>query len=136
MNKTKSYNSPLLDQMFDEISEKDLKKTERRMKLAVKIADAMRANGYSKTQLAKVMNQHASVITKWLSGTHNFTIDTLFELEGALNLKLISVDDDTADVRNKIIYQTVVLKQTTPFIEDFSLINFSPNGLSFSYTVN
>lgn len=136
MNKAKSYNSPLLDHMFDEIPEKEFKKTERRMKLAIKIADAMKVNGYSKVKFAGLMNQHPSVITKWLSGTHNFTIDTLFDLEQTLNIKLVSVGEDIVVDKNKTVYQTIFVQQTTPFVEDFSMMNFSPQGSPIKYIIN
>ncbi|MBK9336732.1 MAG: helix-turn-helix transcriptional regulator [Lewinellaceae bacterium] len=55
----------------------NLARTENRMLLSVKIQDAMTAKGIGKKQLAEMMGQSPSVITKWLSGGHNFTVDTL-----------------------------------------------------------
>jgi transcriptional regulator with XRE-family HTH domain len=62
------------------------------MLIAAKIADAMAAKGWNKTLLMKAMGKtNPSEITRWLSGTHNFTTDTLIDLQRALNIKLLDV---------------------------------------------
>ena len=91
-NKPELYNSDIIDEMFDEISAEELEKTEKKMKLAVKIANAIKANGWKKSEFAKIINQKPSVVSKWLSGTHNFTIDTLIDLENVLNIKILNVN--------------------------------------------
>lgn len=63
-----------------------------RMKLAAKIDDARRKRNLSKAQFAEVMNKRPSEITKWLSGTHNFTTDTLFEIQHSLDIELLDID--------------------------------------------
>ena len=60
------------------------------MMIAVKIFDAMRAKGIGKKKLAEMIGVSPSVVTKWLSGESNFTIDTLTSLELALNIQLLN----------------------------------------------
>ena len=63
------------------------------MLLAAKIADAMKAKGWKNKDLLKAMGKNnPSEITKWLSGTHNFTVETLVELENVLNVKLLNLN--------------------------------------------
>ena len=69
------------------------KATESRMKLAAKIEDALKTNGLSKKQFAGILGKHPSEITKWLSGTHNFTVDTLIDISKVLGVELISIEE-------------------------------------------
>jgi ribosome-binding protein aMBF1 (putative translation factor) len=50
----------------------------------------MQRDGRNK-QLAEALEQNPSVITKWLSGTHNFTSDTLSDIEEVLGISLLVV---------------------------------------------
>lgn len=96
MNKTKNkakaqaYSSETIDRLYDEISPEEFAKTKSRMLLAARIYDAMQAKGWKKKELAAALNQQPSVITKWLSGTHNFTHDTLYDIGKVLGIKLIN----------------------------------------------
>lgn len=89
--KPEEYNSPLFDEIIDSISPKEQERTRQKMLLTAKIEDAMKAKGWSKYQLLQAMNQtDDSVAEKWFSGTHNFTFDTLFDLQEVLGIKLIN----------------------------------------------
>lgn len=78
----------LIRSLLDKINPADYKRTATRMRVAATIADQMEAHGLSKSALAKKMDVPPSVITKWLSGTHNFTIDTLSDISTILNLPI------------------------------------------------
>ena len=84
MNKPKKHKSLIIQKLQKNRSIAEFEKTKKRMLLAAKIADAMKAKGWNKGKLAEALDQHQSVITKWLSGTHNFTADTLFDIERVL----------------------------------------------------
>ena len=48
------------------------------------------------------MGKHSpSLVTKWLSGTHNFTVDTLIELEHVLEIDLFHLDP-IASIESKV----------------------------------
>lgn len=80
----------LLDELLDSITPLEQSKVDTRMLLAAKIADGMKAKGWkNKDLLNAVGKENPSIITKWLSGTHNFTTDTLVELEDALGINLL-----------------------------------------------
>jgi transcriptional regulator with XRE-family HTH domain len=93
MAKTKEYNSELIDTFFNEIERNSYEITKNRMLLALRIKDQIVKLGMSNTDLAKKLGKEKSVITKWLSGTHNFTSDTLFQIGTALNLDLVNLKD-------------------------------------------
>ena len=90
----------LLDELFEEIQgSRALKRTETRMLLAQKIDMGMKAKGWNKTRFAKEMGQKPSVITRWLSGTNNFTSDTLSDIEDVLGIRLLNSQlDSTASI--------------------------------------
>lgn len=80
----------LLDEILASITPLEQSKVDTKMLLAAKIADGMKAKGWkNKDLLEAVGKENPSVITKWLSGTHNFTSDTLVELEYALGIQLL-----------------------------------------------
>lgn len=89
-NKARKYISTILTELFQSTSPIELAKTESKMRLAVKIGDAIQEQGYSKTEFAQKLEKNNSEISKWLSGTHNFTHDTLILLEQELDLTLIN----------------------------------------------
>jgi transcriptional regulator with XRE-family HTH domain len=97
-NKAEIYNSPEMDEILNEISPAELKRTRNRMLLAAKIDDAIGSKGWKKTDFARKIGKNPSEITKWLSGTHNFTIDTLSDIEDLLGINLVNVAEKENEV--------------------------------------
>jgi transcriptional regulator with XRE-family HTH domain len=115
--KAEEYNSSLIDEIFESISPKEEKRIQSKMLLAAKIEDAMKAKGWNKTELLKATGQkNASVATKWFSGTHNFTHDTLFDIQEALGVNLLSINEATEEVVVK--YHVIV--QSLPTLHNRS----------------
>lgn len=84
----------LLDELLQEITPREQTRTRNRMMLAARIADALTAKGWNQRQLAEKLGKNSSEISKWLSGTHNFTTDTLSDLEEVLGVKLLCVKEE------------------------------------------
>lgn len=93
MSKAEIYHSSMLDELTESITPSESYKTRKRMLLATRIDDAIQAKGWKKKEFALALGKKPSEITKWLSGTHNFTIDTLFDIEELLGIELVSVID-------------------------------------------
>lgn len=90
-----TYNDEALNSLLSEITPEEQAKTDAKMLIAVKIADAMQAKGWNKTRLMKEIGKsNPSEITRWLSGTQNFTVDTLVDLERVLEIKLLQLTDE------------------------------------------
>ena len=68
------------------VSKKQEKFSEKKMALAAIMREELRRREISQSKFAKLMDRHRPEITKWLSGRHNFTLDTLFEIESKLNI--------------------------------------------------
>ena len=107
-NKPRTYKSPILSELIENISQEELEKTESKMRLAVKIADAIKAKGYGKTEFAKKIKKNNSEISKWLSGTHNFTHDTLILLQKELDVNLVNSEiNEKLEIKNiRIVAQS------------------------------
>lgn len=73
----------------------DYQKSRKMIYLSDKIEKAMYAKSLTKIEFSNLMKVQPSVITKWLSGKHNFTIDTLFRIEDVLNIQLIAINQTT-----------------------------------------
>src|SRR5581483_9490414 len=85
------YSSPLIQAMADAVTPQEQEQTDYKMKLATKIYMAMKAIGMTQTQFAESMGKPISLISRWMSGTHNFTIDTLIDIQRVLGISLLDV---------------------------------------------
>ena len=89
MNKAQSYNSPILTKLANNTPLKTVETINKQMALAVRIDDAIKAKGWSKKEFAQQMGKKPPEISRWLSGCHNFTTDTLWKIEDVLGIRLI-----------------------------------------------
>lgn len=106
---TTDHNTNLLDQLLDSITPAEQHRTDNRMLLAARIAEAMQEKNISQVQLAVMMGKNHSAITKWLSGTHNFTSDTLSDIESALGITLFQLVEMQPIINNDylLLFQKV-----------------------------
>lgn len=111
-NKAEQYNSQTIDEIFREISPDEIRRTGQRMLLAAKIDDGIKAKGWKKTDFAKEMKKSPSEISKWLSGTHNFTVDTLSDIECVLQIQLLNI------IKEEPIYKTYFISVQSEFKSD------------------
>lgn len=143
MKKTaEKYESELLSDLLSEISPQEQEKTDKRMLLALRIADGMKEKGWRKIDLAREMNQRPSVITKWLSGTHNFESDTLFDIERVLNIGLVTLNDSPKELVVRyygVVSEKAVTTECSPywgFLAGKSVIDFYQGSKSRHYAVS
>jgi len=139
MSNIKPYNSTAIDSILSEIDPKLEKRIEFRMKLAAKIDNARLKMGLSKKQLAQRFSKSPSEISKWLSGTHNFTTDTLFDIQQFLAVELINTEEDkpkeqilqfSIEVTQEELSRT--LKYGYPGLNDFSDLLFKTSAFDIS----
>jgi len=95
MKKAEVHHIDILEELLNEITPRERKRTENRMRLAAKIADAIEAKWGSggKGKLAEALGHKSqSIVTKWLSGTNNFTTDVLSDIQDVLGIKLLNTE--------------------------------------------
>jgi transcriptional regulator with XRE-family HTH domain len=134
----KNNKSNVIDELLGTITPEEQAKTDAKMLLAAKISDAMKAKGWKNKDLLKAMGKNnPSEITKWLSGTHNFTVEKLVELENVLNVKLLNLNDQKEETVTR--YHFIVKSQPVGESRHHSvndLIHAEPAGSLFiSYPV-
>ena len=59
--------------------------------IAERIDAVLKAKGMSQKMFAQLLGKRESEISKWLTGRHNFTMQTIAKIETALGCKLIDV---------------------------------------------
>ena len=62
-----------------------------------RIHDILEEKGLKQKDLALRLGKSEAEISKWMRGTHNFTIDTLVSIEDALDAPIIEVYHSHAD---------------------------------------
>lgn len=56
-----------------------------------RIHDILQEKGLKQKDLAERLGKSEAEISKWMRGTHNFTIDTLVSIEAALGAPILQV---------------------------------------------
>jgi transcriptional regulator with XRE-family HTH domain len=88
-----NYSSNLIDDLLSKIKPEEQEQVDYKMKLAAKIYAGLRAKGWKSLDLAKALDlKSPSLVSKWLSGTHNFTVDTLVDIQRVLNIQLFNIE--------------------------------------------
>lgn len=75
--------------------------------IAALIKDRLFHLGINRKEFASRMNIQPSTVTQWLSGKHNFTIDTLFKVEEVLGVQIFKFSSDRAHHRNSHIVHSI-----------------------------
>lgn len=64
------------------------------MGIAALIQDALDSKNMTQREFASLMGKHESEISKWLSGKHNFTINTIAKIEAVLKILMVQLASD------------------------------------------
>lgn len=84
-------NMTLLDNLLEEITPEQQARADCKMRIATTIDRVMKSEEINKKQFADKIGRKPSDITKWLSGTHNFTIETLMDIEQVLKIRILNL---------------------------------------------
>lgn len=91
-----NYTSELVNDLLSKITPAQQDQIDHKMKMAAKIHAGLKAKGWKSLDLAKELHlKSPSLVSKWLSGTHNFTIDTLVDIQRVLGIRLLDVESAT-----------------------------------------
>ncbi len=86
-----------------------MSKEVKRELLAKFIKEKLQRANLRSFDFAERVSKRPSEITKWLSGNHNFTIDTLFEIEEKLGVTIINLGEPSRMVKDGVKLIEVVL---------------------------
>jgi len=102
----KSANESLFfKQLLQSIPDDIKNKVDLSMAIASQVNAILKRKGISHRSFALMLNKKESEISKWLSGTHNFTINTLAKITTALKEPIISVPIYTKNDIKFVPYQ-------------------------------
>src|SRR5687768_9288097 len=88
-----NYSSEAINSLINAISPDEQERTDYRMRLSAKIYAGIKSKGWKNLDLAGALDiKSPSLVSKWLSGTHNFTVDTLIDIQRVLGIKLLDVE--------------------------------------------
>jgi len=113
-NQNKMNSKNLIVELLDSITPEESLRIENRMLMAAKIDDAINAKGWKKKDLMKALGKtNQSEVTKWLSGTHNFTQDLLTDLGRVLNVDFLNLEKKCPVKDKQVLTNTYVFSVNT-----------------------
>ena len=141
MNRKRDSKNSAISRILNRIDPIEKAKTSTKMNIAAMIDDAMIAKGWSKKDLMEKMGKkNQSEITRWLSGTQNFTVDKLVELSVLLDIKLVAMYEEK-NVEDYItvkfpISNGLVLNSPRPFAAEDDQFIYYGETISNALQVN
>lgn len=94
------------------------RRSQNRLALSAAICDGIKKKGITKAALAELMGANPSEVTRWTSGNHNFTLDTLSDLENVLEISLINRKTDNVVVQRLECTLTVEVAESLHYKMD------------------
>ena len=85
------YIDPAFKEALEQINPAIRKEVGLSFDIAKRITDPMAEKRWNQADLARATGKKASLVSRWLSGTHNFTLQTIAQIEWALGASVISV---------------------------------------------
>ena len=137
MNRKRDSKNSIISRIINRIDPVTKAQTRTKMNISAMIDDAMKEKGWSKTDLMEKMGKkNPSTVSRWLSGTNNFTVDTLVELSLLLDIKLVAMYEEKKEesqvlyteekveslykLENSKLIADIVVSYTTESIPNFS----------------
>ena len=81
----------LFRQCLAAIPEEQKKEFELSFGIAERISEVLKSKNLTQKDFANKMHKRESEISKWMTGRHNFTMQTITKIETALGCKLINI---------------------------------------------
>jgi len=97
-----------------------------------RIHEILSSKNLDQKDLALLLNKKESEISKWMTGTHNFTLKTLIKIEETLDAPIIKVVTKEVFIEKQAIVMLVSQKYThitkgvSVIIEDFQEFEVKP----------
>ncbi|WP_440671788.1 helix-turn-helix domain-containing protein [Chitinophaga sp. 22321] len=113
----RKYNSAPAGNLLGEISALEAMQLKTKMSLAARLDDLLKAKGLGKSEFAEIVKKNPSEITKWLSGTQNFTLDILVEIAVALGVPVTELFVEKKADRINWIHLSVNVKEVEQSIQ-------------------
>ena len=83
--------SKVLEERRSRVNPETRKSVALSFRIVDRIHEILETKGLKQKDLAERLGKSEAEISKWMRGTHNFTIDTLVSIENALDAPIIEV---------------------------------------------
>lgn len=93
-----------MEQLRAQISSEDKALMDESFALADRIHFLLKKHGITQRQLAEKLGKRESEISKWLSGGHNFTSQTLIKIGLAIGERIYHIPNTSVDVQQAKMY--------------------------------
>ena len=81
----------LFHQVLDNIPTETKTRVDWSFDIATAIDKALQRKGMTQKELAQVLGTSPAAVSRWLGGTHNFTLSTLARISSVLGISLIEI---------------------------------------------
>ena len=81
----------LFRQCLADIPEEQRVEFELSFGIAERISEILKSKGLTQKDFARLLGKHESEISKWMTGRHNFTTQTIARIEMALGDKVLMI---------------------------------------------
>jgi len=89
----RKFKSTAILRLREQSTPQETDKLDAKLALSARIADEIEQKFDSKGAFAEAMGVSQGLVSRWISGSHNFTVDTLVEIEQVLKIRLINRGD-------------------------------------------
>lgn len=110
MNKDKKL---VLKRIRERIKPENRVFVEKNLSISRQVADILEKRGMTQKDLAQMLGKQESEVSKWLSGLHNLTLQSLAKLEAALGEEIITTPLEACNKYQRIKYVTLKVFATT-----------------------
>ena len=83
--------SSIIDNRREKVSSEIRRRVDLSFEIVDKIHSILEERGLRQKDLAIMLGKKESEISKWMRGTHNFTIDTITSIENVLGQPILQV---------------------------------------------
>lgn len=98
----------LMEECLQQITPEIKAEVDFSIKVSKRLFDIMEKQGLTQRELAKMLGKNETEISRWMQGTHNFTLQTIQKIELTLGVKILQVVGHDSD---NIEYKDVVEKR-------------------------
>ena len=81
----------LFRQCLATIPEEQKAEFEISFEIAERISEVLKSNNLTQKDFARRLHKRESEVSKWMTGRHNFTMQTIAKIETALGCKIINI---------------------------------------------
>jgi transcriptional regulator with XRE-family HTH domain len=110
-NEPQGQKTTIIEDFMRTISPEAKRAVRKKMEVAVHIAEAIRARGWSQKEFAQRLGKRESEISKWLSGKQNFTLESLCMIEETLGCEIFEVPTASQGVSQRMLESLATMQR-------------------------